>query len=101
MTAANTKWKLQGDYFEGCNCDSICPCIFKGDPDEGFCNLTAAWHIQNGSYDKIKVDDAINAKGEPFPAEPLIMTLLLSQQKMIDWLIHQTSKGECRRINKV
>jgi hypothetical protein len=54
MTAANTKWNLEGDYFEGCNCDSICPCIFKADPDEGFCNLTAAWHIQKGSCsDKI------------------------------------------------
>jgi hypothetical protein len=57
MTAANTKWNLEGDYFEGCNCDSICPCIFKADPDEGFCNLTAAWHIQKGSYnDKINFD---------------------------------------------
>jgi hypothetical protein len=43
MTAANTKWNLEGDYFKGCNCDSIRPCIFKADPDEGFCNLT--WSI--------------------------------------------------------
>ena len=35
MTTANTKWKLEGDYFEGCNCDSICLCVFWGDPDEG------------------------------------------------------------------
>ncbi len=56
-TIASPSWKLEGDYFEGCNCDVICPCIFKGDPDEGNCNLTAAWHIQNGSYDKINVDD--------------------------------------------
>jgi hypothetical protein len=57
MTTANTKWKLEGDYFEGCNCDIVCPCIFKGDPDEGFCNVTAAWHIQKGSYnDKINFD---------------------------------------------
>jgi len=35
---------------------------------------------------------AINAKGEPFPTEPLIMALLLSQQKMIDWLLSHTSK---------
>ena len=53
---ANINWKLEGDYFEGCNCDSICPCIFKGDPDEGYCNLTAAWHIQRGSYDKVNLD---------------------------------------------
>jgi hypothetical protein len=55
-TIASPSWKLEGDYFEGCNCDSICPCIFKGDPDEGNCNLTTAWHIQNGNYDKINVD---------------------------------------------
>ena len=38
----------------------------------------------------------VNAKGEPFPAEPLIMALLLSQQKMIDWLISQTYKGKIK-----
>ena len=37
---------------------------------------------------------AINAKGQPFPAEPLIMALLLSQHKMIDWLSKQISKHE-------
>ena len=39
-----------------------------------------------------KYSVAINAKDEPFPAEPLIMALLLSQQKIIDWLLSQTSK---------
>ena len=29
---------------------------------------------------------AINAKGRPFVAEPLIMALLLEQHKMINWL---------------
>jgi len=44
---------------------------------------------------------AINAKGEPFPAEPLLMTLLLSQHKMIDWLSKQISKYESLDNNKV
>ena len=56
-TIANPSWKLEGDYFEGCNCDLVCPCIFKGDPDEGNCNLTTAWHVQNGSYDTINVGE--------------------------------------------
>ena len=51
MVATSIKWKIEGDYFEGCNCDSICPCIFKGDPDEDYCNITAAWHIQKGTFD--------------------------------------------------
>lgn len=29
---------------------------------------------------------AINAKETPFPTEPLIMALLLTQHKMIKWL---------------
>ena len=37
---------------------------------------------------------AINAKGEPFPTEPLIMALLLSQHKMIDWLRQLVLKHE-------
>jgi hypothetical protein len=44
---------------------------------------------------------AINAKGQPFPTEPLIMALLLSQHKMIDWLSKQISKYESLDNNKV
>jgi hypothetical protein len=40
-----------------------------------------------------KYSIAINAKSEPFPSQSLIMALL-SQQKMIDWLITQTSEEE-------
>jgi len=57
MTSNNSHdWKLEGDYFEGCNCDTICPCIFLLDPDEGYCNLTVAWHIEKGHYDSIPLD---------------------------------------------
>ncbi len=36
--------------------------------------------------DCYKYSKAINAKGRPFPAEPLIMALLFSQHKLIEWL---------------
>ena len=35
---------------------------------------------------------AINAKETPFPTEPLIMALLLTQHKMISWLSKQVPK---------
>jgi hypothetical protein len=35
---------------------------------------------------------AINVKGQPFPVEPVIMALLFSQHKMIEWLEGQISK---------
>jgi hypothetical protein len=51
--------------------------------------------------DCYKYAAAINAKGQPFPTEPLIMALLLSQHKMIDWLSKQISKYESLDNNKV
>lgn len=41
---------------------------------------------------------AINAKGEPFPAEPLLMSLLLSQHKMIEWLTDQVSDRQMIKV---
>ena len=42
----------------------------------------------------LQVRTAINSKGRPFPAERLIMALLLSQHKIIEWLTKQISKYE-------
>jgi hypothetical protein len=39
--------------------------------------------------DCYKYANAVNAKGEPFPTDSLLMSLLLSQQKMIDWFSAQ------------
>ena len=43
-------WRLEGDYFDGCNCKSICPCIFALHPTEGDCKGLAAWHIEKGRF---------------------------------------------------
>jgi len=42
---------------------------------------------------------AINAKETPFPTEPLIMALLLTQHKMIRWLSKQVSFQKKRSVN--
>ena len=55
--------------------------------------------FNNMINDCYKYAAAINAKGEPFPTEPLIMALLLSQHKMIDWLSKQISKYESHLNN--
>ena len=36
--------------------------------------------------------NAINARGEPFPAEDILMTLVFIQHKMISWLIKYQHK---------
>ena len=49
-------WKLEGDYFEACNCDTVCPCVFLGNPDQGECDVTVAWHIEKGQFDDTSLD---------------------------------------------
>ena len=41
--------------------------------------------------DCCKYASAINVMGEPFPNEPLIMALLISQHKLIEWLTDRMS----------
>lgn len=53
---AVSSWKLEGDYFEGCDCSTVCPCIYTGPPDEGSCHVTIAWHIEKGHHGDTKLD---------------------------------------------
>jgi len=41
---------------------------------------------------RAKTGQAINSKGPPFPSEPVIMALLFSQHKLIEWMEEQISK---------
>lgn len=51
-----TNWRLQGDYFEACNCVTSCPCIWLQPPSEGNCKLLVAWHIESGHLDGQPLD---------------------------------------------
>ena len=58
-------WRLEGDYFDGCNCKSICPCIFALDPTEGDCKGLAAWHIEKGCFTNgTNIDRTSNTNNE-------------------------------------
>ena len=51
MTTA-TKWNLSGTYFESCDCEIACPCIFLSAPstEEGDCNVLIVWDIESGNF---------------------------------------------------
>ena len=49
-------WMLSGTYFEACNCDTACPCVFLSDPTTGDCNLLVAWHIERGNYGDVELE---------------------------------------------
>ncbi len=47
-------WQLNGEYFESCSCDVLCPCITSqatARPTRGYCDAVMAFNIANGSFD--------------------------------------------------
>jgi hypothetical protein len=59
-TAAN--WQFSGDYFENCNCDVVCPCLFStkppftAQPTYGACDVAFGFHIERGHYGDVSLD---------------------------------------------
>lgn len=55
-------WQITGDYFENCNCDVVCPCLFSpnapltSQPTAGACEVAFGFHIDHGRYDATPLD---------------------------------------------
>jgi hypothetical protein len=49
-------WHLEGDYFEACNCETACPCVWFNSPSEGDCKLLVAWHVERGRSEDAVLD---------------------------------------------
>ncbi|MFL5625724.1 MAG: DUF1326 domain-containing protein, partial [Ktedonobacteraceae bacterium] len=56
MASTQTSWQITGDYFENCNCDVVCPCLFSPNPPltsrptAGACEVAFGFHIDQGRY---------------------------------------------------
>jgi len=46
-------FRVAGDYFESCNCDVSCNCIFNGLATQDHCDLIIGWHITEGQQDQV------------------------------------------------
>lgn len=57
MTDRTIDWRLEGRYFETCNCQTACPCIWLQPPSEGDCKLLVAWHIDAGYWENTRLDN--------------------------------------------
>ncbi|MDJ0348400.1 DUF1326 domain-containing protein [Cryobacterium sp. PH29-G1] len=49
-------WNISGNYFESCNCESACPCVFLSAPTTGECTALLGWHIDDGVYEGLRLD---------------------------------------------
>jgi hypothetical protein len=56
------QWQLNGEYFENCNCEVVCPCLVStrapltARPTEGVCDVVLAFHIDKGNYGGVSLD---------------------------------------------
>jgi hypothetical protein len=51
-------WHIEGDYFESCNCDAICPCRRVGErgggrSTHGICFGVLSWLVRSGEADGV------------------------------------------------
>jgi hypothetical protein len=53
---AATKWFIEADYLQACNCDFGCPCEFEAPPTMGYCEGMGAWRITKGKYGDVSLD---------------------------------------------
>jgi hypothetical protein len=51
------KWRVQGDWFDTCKCGVPCPCTFAQPPTFGDCDGVLAWHIRQGNYGGVRLDE--------------------------------------------
>ena len=50
------KWSITGTYFEACNCEAACQCVFLSPPDVDECTILVGWHIDSGTIGDVSLD---------------------------------------------
>jgi hypothetical protein len=50
-------WRIAGDWFDNCSCAIACPCTFGQAPDNDLCEVVLFWHIREGHYGDVALDD--------------------------------------------
>ena len=56
---ARTNWRIAGDYFETCNCDYLCPCIYtnmQAHPTHNTCIAALAMRVNDGIFADIDLN---------------------------------------------
>jgi hypothetical protein len=52
-------WQVEGDYFETCNCDYLCPCVssnLAATPTKGHCLFALVFHVDKGRHGETTLD---------------------------------------------
>jgi hypothetical protein len=69
---SDPNWRIEGDYFESCNCELLCPCLLshaQARPTQGHCDVVLATHIATGNYGNIQLSGLNVVQALTTPAE--------------------------------
>lgn len=89
-------WTLSGTYFESCNCDVACPCIFLSDPTPGECTALVGWHIDEGQSDGLALSGLNVALAVHAPGN-----MAKTQWKVAVYLDQRASEGQRNALLKI
>lgn len=69
---SDQSWRIEGEYFESCNCELLCPCLLSHAqvrPTEGHCDVVLAIHIAKGACGGVDLSglNAVQALTTPGP----------------------------------
>src|SRR5262245_12237326 len=56
---ATPAWNLNGQYYETCSCDFVCPCLLGQmavTPTKGWCTFAMGFQIDRGTYGNVSLD---------------------------------------------
>ncbi len=89
-------WRVRGSYFEGCNCEAICPCRSvggrPGGPSSfGECFGALSWHVLEGHFGPCDLSDlravlSIRYYDQVQPSSPWEVVLYVEQRADDDQL---------------
>ena len=54
-----TKWQVEGQYYENCSCDFVCPCVpgqMTVKPTKGSCTFVMGFKIERGHFGGVSLD---------------------------------------------
>ncbi len=57
----NPDWYIDGDYFESCNCELLCPCMLSASPPQDVmptyvhCDLILAYYVDAGRFGDVDI----------------------------------------------
>lgn len=72
MDAKDQVWRVEGEYFESCSCEVLCPCLLsnmQARPSKGHCDVVLGFRIRKGSYGDVDISglNAAQALTTPGP----------------------------------